>query len=115
MVSESEAVAGKEQSQIKVEVAFAREDTQQILDFMVNEGTTIEQAVEQSGILAIFPEIDLSINKVGIFGKLGKKTATLKEGDRIEIYRPLIADPKEVRRKREAEGKKMKKGGGENQ
>jgi len=112
-VSESEVAAEQEQSQIKVEVAFAREDTQQILDFMVNEGTTIEQAVEQSGILALFPEIDLSVNKVGIFGKLGKKTAALKEGDRIEIYRPLIADPKEVRRKREADGKKMKKGGGD--
>ena len=112
-VSESEVVVEKEQSQIKVEVAFAREDSQQILDFMVNEGTTIEQAVEQSGILALFPEIDLTVNKVGIFGKLGKKTATLKEGDRVEIYRPLIADPKEVRRKREADGKKMKKGGGD--
>lgn len=112
-MSESEAVAEEEQSQIKVEVAYAREDTQQILDFMVNVGTTIEQAVEQSGILSLFPEIDLCVNKVGIFGKLGKKTATLKEGDRVEIYRPLIADPKEVRRKREAEGKKMKKGGGD--
>ena len=112
-MSESEVVVEKEQSQIKVEVAFAREDSQQILDFMVNEGTTIEQAVEQSGILALFPEIDLTVNKVGIFGKLGKKTATLKEGDRVEIYRPLIADPKEVRRKREADGKKMKKGGGD--
>ncbi|MCW9047242.1 MAG: RnfH family protein [Gammaproteobacteria bacterium] len=112
MVSESEAV--KEQvAQMKVEVAFAREDRQQILELMVNQGTTVEQAIEQSGILTLFPEIDLNVNKVGIFGKLGKKTAELKEGDRVEIYRPLIADPKEVRRKREADGKKMKKGGGD--
>lgn len=113
MVSESEVLNQGEDAQIKVEVAFAREDTQQILDFMVKQGTTIEQAIEQSGILTLFPEIDLAINKVGVFGKLGKKSAELKEGDRVEIYRPLIADPKEVRRKREADGKKMKKGGGD--
>ncbi|MCW8935903.1 MAG: RnfH family protein [Gammaproteobacteria bacterium] len=112
MVSESESTA-EQVRQIKVEVAFAREDKQQILELMVNQGTTLEQAIEQSGIMTLFPEIDLNVNKVGIFGKLGKKTAELKEGDRVEIYRPLIADPKEVRRKREADGKKMKKGGGE--
>ena len=112
MVSESEA-AEEQATQMKVEVAFAREDKQQILELMVNQGSTVEQAIEQSGILTLFPEIDLNVNKVGIFGKLGKKTAELKEGDRVEIYRPLIADPKEVRRKREADGKKMKKGGGE--
>lgn len=111
MVSESEVV--DKAAQIKVEVAYAREDAQQILELLVNEGTTMEQAVEQSGILKIFPEIDINVNKLGIFGKLGKKTAELKAGDRVEIYRPLIADPKEVRRKREADGKKMKKGGGD--
>ena len=97
--------------QIDVEVAYARGDSQQILNLWVTPGTTFEQAVEQSGILQMFPEIDLSVNKVGVFGKLAKKTAELKAGDRVEIYRPLIADPKEVRRKREADGKKMKKGG----
>jgi len=112
MVSESEGTE-EQVTQMKVEVAFAREDKQQILELMVNQGTTLEQAVEQSGILTLFPEIDLNVNKIGIFGKLGKKTAELKEGDRVEIYRPLIADPKEVRRKREADGKKMKKGGGD--
>ncbi len=111
MVSESEMV--DQGAQIKVEVAYALENNQQILDLMVSQGTTLEQAVEQSGILKMFPEIDLKFNKMGVFGKLGKKTAELKAGDRVEIYRPLIADPKEVRRKREADGKKMKKGGGE--
>jgi len=111
MVSESETL--DQVTQFKVEVAYAREDKQQILDLMVNQGTTLEQAVQQSGILKMFPEIDLNLNKIGVFGKLGKKTAELKAGDRVEIYRPLIADPKEVRRKREADGKKMKKGGGE--
>ena len=111
MVSESETV--EELAQIKVEVAYAQEDSQQILELLVDQGTTLEQAVEQSGILKLYPEIDTNVNKVGVFGKLGKKTAELKAGDRVEIYRPLIADPKEVRRKREADGKKMKKGGGE--
>ena len=100
-------------TQIKVEVAYALEKNQQILELMVDQGTTLEQAAEQSGILKLYPEIDLKVNKIGIFGKLGKKTAELKAGDRVEIYRPLIADPKEVRRKREADGKKMKKGGGD--
>ncbi len=106
----NEAVITEPVSQIGVEVAYARDDSQQILSVMVDQGTTLEQAIEQSGVLEMFPEIDLKVNKVGIFGKLGKKTAEIKAGDRVEIYRPLIADPKEVRRKREAEGKKMKKG-----
>ena len=99
--------------QFQVEVAYARPDHQVILQVMVSPGTTLQQAIEQSGIMSQYTEIDLAINKVGIFGKLSKKTDELKPGQRVEIYRPLIADPKEVRRKREAEGKRMKKGGGE--
>lgn len=98
---------------INVEVAYARPDKQVIFNVEVEASCTIEQAVQLSGIQEQFPEIDLQKNKVGIFGKLSKKTAELKAGDRVEIYRSLIADPKEVRRKREEEGKKMKKGGGE--
>lgn len=98
---------------IHVEVAYARPDQQLILELDVPQGTTVEQAVRESGIIDTFPEIDLEKNKLGIFGKLGKKDAVLKSGDRVEIYRPLIADPKEVRRQREAEGKRMKKGGGD--
>lgn len=111
-MSDSNSVAA-DIAEIKVEVAYARPDQQIILDLMVSPGATIEQAVELSGILERFPEIDMAINKVGIFGKLSKKTQELKAGDRVEIYRPLIADPKEVRRQREAEGKRMKKGGGD--
>ena len=106
----SESETAEPVDQINVEVAYATPDRQQILALTVEPGTTLEQTVEQSGILKLFPEIDLSVNKIGVFGKLGKKTAEIKPGDRVEIYRPLIADPKEVRRKREAEGKKMKKG-----
>ena len=105
MVNESETM--------RVEVAFARPDKQVILAIDVEPGATVEKAIEVSGILEQFPEIDLSTNKMGIFGKLSKPATELKPGDRVEIYRPLIADPKEVRRKREADGKRMKKGGGD--
>jgi len=98
---------------IRVEVAYARPDVQQIFALEVEPGTTAEQAVQRSGVLEQFPEIDLSVNKVGIFGKLTKLQQPLIAGDRVEIYRPLIADPKEVRRRRAAEGKRMKKGGGD--
>ena len=98
---------------IDVEVAYARPDTQLILKLRVPEGTTLEQAVRESGILERFPDIDLTNNQVGIFGKLNKPTTVLRNGDRVEIYRELIADPKEVRKQRAAEGKRMKKGGGD--
>jgi putative ubiquitin-RnfH superfamily antitoxin RatB of RatAB toxin-antitoxin module len=100
-------------NEILVEVAYALPKQQLILELMVPEGTTAEQAVQKSGILAKFPDIDLVQNKLGIFGKLVKADTVLREKDRVEIYRPLIADPKEVRRQRAAEGKVMKKGGGD--
>lgn len=98
---------------ILVEVAYALPRQQLIVQLKVPEGTTAEQAVRQSGILEKFPEINLDENKLGIFGKLVKNDTPLRERDRVEIYRPLIADPKEVRRQRAAEGKVMKKGGGD--
>jgi len=98
---------------IHVEVAYALPDKQVIIPLEVEPGTTLEQAVALSGITEQFPEIDLNVNKVGIFSKLSKRDAVLREHDRVEIYRPLIADPKKVRKERAAQGKKMKKGGGE--
>jgi uncharacterized protein len=98
---------------IPIEIAYALPSQQIILKLQIEEGATAEQAIRVSGILEKFPEIDLEQNKIGIFGKLGKLDAVLREHDRVEIYRPLIADPKEVRRQRAAEGKAMKKGGGE--
>ena len=94
---------------IKVEVAYALPQKQVILDLEVEADATLEQVIHASGILQQFPEIDLSVNKVGVFGKLGKLTDTLHVGDRVEIYRALIADPKVVRRERAAQGKQMKK------
>lgn len=77
----------------------------------VAAGTTAEEAVRASGILQKFPEIDLAQSHLGIFGRLSRNDTPLRDRDRVEIYRPLIADPKEVRRQRAAEGKPMKKGG----
>lgn len=99
--------------QIQIEVAYARPGEQALLSLRVAAGSTVAQAIEASGVLAKFPEIDLAQNKVGIFGKLTKLDTVVRERDRIEIYRALIADPKEVRRQRAEEGKAMKKGGGD--
>jgi len=96
-----------------VEVAYALPDKQTILTVQVPPGATLRQAIEASGVLERFPDIDLNAHKVGVFGKLKKFDQVLRPGDRVEIYRQLIADPKEVRKKRAAEGKRMKKGGGD--
>ena len=98
---------------ITVEVAYALPNKQLIIPVQVPLQANIEEALQASGILAKFPEIDLTINKIGVFGKLSKLDAPLRHLDRIEIYRPLIADPKEVRKQRAADGKVMKKGGGD--
>jgi len=98
---------------ISIEVAYALADEQVILDVDIEPTDTVEEAIRKSGIQDQFHEIDLTKNKVGIFGKLTKLDKTLNERDRIEIYRPLIADPKEVRKQRAAEGKRMSKGGGD--
>lgn len=97
---------------INVEVAYALPERQLILEVNVDAGTTVGGAIVQLGIMMEFPELDLEQSDVGIFGKQVKMETVLADGDRVEIYRPLIADPKEVRRKRAAEGKAMKKGGG---
>lgn len=93
---------------ILVEVAYALPTEQVILSLEVEQGTTVGDAIKRSGILDQFPDIDLASNKVGIFGKLTKLDAVLHPKDRVEIYRPLIADPKEVRRRRAAKTEKAK-------
>ena len=99
--------------QISVEVVYALPHKQELVLVTLAAGSTVEQAIERSGILEKYPEIDLLKNKLGVFAKLVKPEATLRNRDRVEIYRPLIADPKAVRKQRAAEGKIMKKGGGE--
>lgn len=106
-------MANADVTTIQVEVAYARADEQAIISVEVPAGATLEQAIVQSQIQERFPEIQLKTAKVGVFGKLSKLSALLRAGDRVEIYRPLLADPKEVRKKRAAEGKRMRKGGGD--
>lgn len=98
--------------QILIEVAYAAPGRQKLVAVKLPKDSTAEDAIRKSGILGEFPEIDLAINKVGVFAKACKLDTVLRDKDRVEIYRPLIADPKEVRRLRAAEGKIMKKGGG---
>ncbi|MDP1613555.1 MAG: RnfH family protein [Sulfuritalea sp.] len=98
---------------IHVEVVYARPERQEIASLTMPTGSTAGQAIEASGLLAKYPEIDLTKNKLGIYAKLAKVDTALRDRDRVEIYRPLIADPKEVRKQRAAEGKVMKKGGGD--
>ena len=93
-------------SDINVEVVFALPERQYIKTLRVSEGTTVEQAIQASGILDVRKDIDLSVNKVGIFSRGVKLTDVLQDGDRVEIYRPLTADPKELRRIRAEKSKK---------
>ena len=96
--------------EIMIEVSYASTREQLIISIKVPEDINVKQAIEKSGIQKKFPEIDLGKNNVGIFGKQTTLEHSLKNKDRIEIYRPLIIDPKELRRKKAAEG--MKKDGG---
>ena len=95
---------------IMIEVSFALPKKQIIIPVLVPKDISVKEAIELSGILKKFEEIDLGSNQVGIFGKLTTLDKGLRDRDRIEIYRPLVADPKEIRRKRVAEVKGMKKG-----
>ena len=83
---------------IHIEVAYAREDKQKIIALEMAEGSTVEMAIHASGILAIFPEIDLKHQEVGVFSRRRSLSDLVNQGDRIEIYRPLTIDPKEARR-----------------
>jgi hypothetical protein len=94
---------------ITIEVAYAAARSQTILRLRVKSGTTVGEAIKRSGMLEQFPEIDLVLNKVGIFGKLARTDTMLRDRDRVEIYRALIADPKEARRRRAQAAKRSRK------
>ncbi|ANE56272.1 MULTISPECIES: RnfH family protein [Methylomonas] len=87
---------------MNVGVCYAQADRQIWLRLEVPEGSTIADAIELSGVLKQIPEIDLETQKVGVFGKLAKLDAPVKEGDRVEIYRKITADPTQVQRRRVA-------------
>ena len=93
---------------INVEVAYATPEKQVILPVNVEAGTTIGGAIVQSGIMMEFPDLDIEHSDVGIFGKAVSPGQVLQEGDRVEIYRPLKADPKEVRKARAAAAKERR-------
>ena len=93
-----------------VEVVYALPTEQTLLSFTTQEGVSVQDAILQSGILEHYPELDIDKMSVGLFGKRTAMKVALRDKDRVEIYRPLIADPKEVRKRRAAEGKKMAKG-----
>lgn len=97
---------------INVEVVYARRERQDVVPLRLPAGSTLEQALKASGLVERYPEIDFATGKFGIYGKLAKLDTVLRDRDRVEIYRPLIADPKEVRKQRAAEGKALKKGAG---
>jgi putative ubiquitin-RnfH superfamily antitoxin RatB of RatAB toxin-antitoxin module len=98
---------------ISIEVCYPLPQKQELVSLQLPLGSTLLQALEASGLLQKYPEIDLKKNKFGVFAKLSKAESVLRDKDRVEIYRPLIADPKEVRKQRAAEGKVMKKGAGD--
>jgi putative ubiquitin-RnfH superfamily antitoxin RatB of RatAB toxin-antitoxin module len=98
---------------IEVEVVYPLPKKQEIFTVKLPVGACARDAIDACGVLAKYPEIDLAKNKIGVFAKLVKPETPLRDRDRVEIYRPLIADPKEVRKQRAAEGKVMKKGAGE--
>lgn len=98
---------------IAVDVCYALRDRQDVVHLRMPAGSTAQQAVEASGLLQRHPEIDLAgANKLGVFARLVRADTLLRDKDRVEIYRPLASDPKEVRRKRAEEGKAVRKGGG---
>ncbi|PSU12289.1 RnfH family protein [Photobacterium gaetbulicola] len=94
-----------EETLIHVEVVYALPDVQKVIRVTVTPDMQVQQIIEQSGVLALYPEIDLKKNKVGIYSRNVKLDALVHDGDRIEIYRPLLADPKEIRRKRAEQAK----------
>ena len=97
-----------DQKTIRVEVAYALPEKQAIAELEVVEGTTALEAARKSGLAERFEGIDLDNAKLGIYAKVVSPTQVLREGDRVEIYRPLIADPKEVRKARAARAKERR-------
>lgn len=94
---------------IKIEVAYAKPQQQKIIEVDVAEGTLAIDAAKLSGIDKVFPEIDIDASKMGVFGKAIKpKTHIMQDGERIEIYRPLISDPKASRKARADKAKAKK-------
>ena len=95
---------------MRVEVVYALRDRQLLLEVTLARGATARQAVERSGLLQRCPEIDLARSTLGVFGRIASPDVRLRDGDRVEIYRPLIADSKQVRRDRARHAVRRSKG-----
>ena len=100
-----------EEAKISVDVVYPLPREQYLIHVELPQGSTVADAIRESRIEEKYPEIDLAVMKTGIYGKLAKLDAVLHPGDRVEIYRPLIADPKEIRKQRARDGKAMRSGG----
>jgi uncharacterized protein len=87
-------------AEIRVQICYARPGQSSLREVVLPLGATLRSAIERSGLLHDASEIDLTVCRVGVYGKLKPLDAVLREHDRVEIYRPLVADPKESRRKR---------------
>ena len=96
---------GESLAAVRLQVCYATAQRQILLDITVPAATTVHQAIDASGILRLAPEIDLSVWRVGVYGKLRALDAAVRDLDRVEIYRPLTADPMESRRRRAAKPK----------
>jgi putative ubiquitin-RnfH superfamily antitoxin RatB of RatAB toxin-antitoxin module len=87
-------------TRLRIELAYALRKEQVLLALEVEEGATVRQVIERFGILLRYPDIDLAPGRVGVFGKIVPLDTPVRDGDRVEIYRPLVADPKDARRAR---------------
>ncbi|MDR3159119.1 MAG: RnfH family protein [Zoogloeaceae bacterium] len=97
------------EANIQVEVVYALPERQEVVSLRLPPASPLRAALTASGLLQKHPEIDPENGKFGIFSKLAKPDTPLRDRDRVEIYRPLIADPKQIRQQRAAEGKALKK------
>jgi putative ubiquitin-RnfH superfamily antitoxin RatB of RatAB toxin-antitoxin module len=91
---------------LHVEVVYAAPARQAVKSLQLPAGSRVREAIAASGLLAEFPEIDLAVNRVGVYAEPVELDTPLQDGDRVEIYRPLLADPKEARRRRVARGRR---------
>lgn len=94
------SMVGVDPPVIAVEVVYASSQCQRLIELSVPAGARVAEVIAASGILREFPEIDLAVNRVGIFGQMARLDDIVHSGERVEIYRPLQADPKETRRRR---------------
>ena len=92
---------------MNIEVVFGLPSRQELVALSVEPGTTVEAAIEQSGIAKLFPDEDLSVYQAGIWGKPVERHRCVEDGDRVELYRPLAKDPREARRELAALGRSM--------